>query len=103
MTKLDLIPEPAELALQWLIHTPDATYRSAAQRFGVKANTIRGRIQHRFGTLAEARELNGVPDAAAPKVKRNCMICKTPTFLDPAHRLCETCRRRVNSLHEGSV
>lgn len=103
MTKLDIIPEPAELALQWLIHNTGETYRSAAQRFGVKPGTIRGRIQHRFGTLAEAREANGVLDAAAPKVKRKCMVCKTPTLLDRAYRLCETCRRRVNSLHEGSV
>lgn len=105
MTRKKPYVEPIERAVQHIIHRPKATYASTAKQFGVAATAIRGRIEHRFGSLAEARECNGVAHfpRQTERVSRVCIVCRQPHQIHPSHRICDQCKINISRIHDGPV
>lgn len=51
------LPETSmeERAVRWIMQNHDMSYPQVAALFGVSANSIRSRIEYRYGSLATAR------------------------------------------------
>lgn len=97
---------PINDAEAWIIATADATYAMAAQRFGVTTNSLRARIESRYGSLSAARLMRdaGVirPDRGrilAPV--RRCMCCGKSSAMDRNQRICDACTAQNAKLHDG--
>jgi transposase-like protein len=91
----------AEEAVNHIIHHPDQSYSMVARKFGVKPGAIRSRIEHRFGTLAEARSVNRVGIAIEKRraiKRRKCMVCKKPADLDENKFICDCCKSKINRM-----
>lgn len=91
-----------EQAVRFLIERPDTSYGTAAAIYRVKINAIRSRIEHRYGSLAAARETGWQPTRANMEI-RACMICKTPKEMDRNQRICDKCKREIDTVHDGPV
>lgn len=85
---------PVERAVRWLILTRDASYPTAAARFDVSVNSIRARIEYRFGSLELARDTCGA-EAESRIVWRRCIMCRQPGEMDLAQHICRGCSSRV--------
>lgn len=72
----------------------------AARQFGVSLNSLRSRIESRYGSLREARD-QGYRPPAAPAT-RPCLRCRSKAVELP-RRMCDPCNRAVAALHDGHV
>ena len=86
----------------YLIANPGVTIPLAAQVFGLTVNSIRSRIAHKYGSLAEARQSGPVPQRVRKPVRR-CMCCRHSAAMQPQQRICDKCKRRNAEIHEGRV
>ena len=71
----------------YLIANPGVTIPLAAQVFGLTVNSIRSRIEHKYGSLAEAR-LSGPAPQRVRKPVRRCMCCRRSTKTPAIHCRC---------------
>ena len=94
---------PIDAAESWIIQTKDATYRQAAQLFGLSRNSIRARIEHKYGSLAAAR-LGPMFDAGSVlKPVRRCICCGISSAMDQNQRICNNCKLKNERIHDGWV
>lgn len=89
-----------ERAVAFIIANPCATYPQVAQQFNVSVNQIRGRINHRFGSLEAARSFG---DARIRLWDRPCISCGDTDPRPHGIFRCDTCRAKAANLHEGVV
>lgn len=83
-----------ERAVRWIIRNPDFSYSQTAALFGVTVNNIRSRIEHRYGTLAEARHYAFQEDP--PRVtERLCLTCQKPMTADKTTYICQKCKEAM--------
>ena len=90
----------AQAATEYIIQTPSATYRSAAKKFCVSVNSIRARINYRYGSLMEAR-LHA--DTMVKTWSRPCMSCGTTERRFYGQFRCDDCLAAAQKLHDGIV
>jgi len=93
---------PEERAVRWLIATKGATYAEAARRYGVSFNSVRSRVEYRYGSIMLAREMAEV-DPEITKEHRRCIICRDPQDMERFQYICPSCRRTVDRKHGGHV
>lgn len=86
----------------YLIANPAATIPLTAQVFGLTVNSIRSRIEHKYGSLALARGMSPEPKRVRKPVRR-CMCCRISSAMEPQQRKCDKCKRRDAEIHEGRV
>lgn len=91
-----------ERAVRWLISTRDATYTSTARRFSVSVNSLRARIEYRFGSLEMARETGG-DEIENRIVWRRCIMCRKPGEMDLSQHICGGCSGRVERADRGMI
>lgn len=94
---------PIDAAEAWVIMHPGETIGSTADRFGLSVHSVRARISHKYGSLAEARR-SGYQDKSTPrKITRSCLRCKKQHYMDRSRRMCDTCRDAIAGIHDGYV
>jgi hypothetical protein len=93
---------PEERAVRWLIATPGATYAEAARKFQVTFNSVRARVEYRYGSLMIARETAEI-DPDITREHRRCIVCREPQNMDRYQYICPSCRRGVDGKHGGHV
>lgn len=91
-----------EMAIDWLVEHPHGTYAKASSLFDIPVNSIRSRVQYKFGTLAECRSERGV-GKVSPQRKRRCLCCRVEKEMEKNIYLCDPCREKVNNTHDGAV
>ena len=93
------------MAEAWIIENRTASYREAAELFGLSHNQIRARIANRYGSLAQARL--DPPMARDPRrilgPVRRCICCGVSANIDRGARICDPCTRKNAKLHDGGV
>lgn len=91
----------------FIIGTADATYRKVAEAFGLSANTLRARIDNKYGCLRMARQAGyAEPERVRAPVFRQCIRCKgrsVPSSIHHGQRMCDKCRKEIASIHDGAV
>lgn len=80
--------------MAWIIENRQASYAQAAQKFGVKANSIRSRVEHRYGTLAEARGGEVVVEPKAT-ITRPCLVCREECEFERFQHICPDCKSNM--------
>ena len=80
-----------EKAVRFLIADHTATYRQAAERFSVSINSVRSRVEYRFGSLEMARTF-AAEEFQHLKDQKRCAVCRTPQPLDRQSYVCRACR-----------
>lgn len=85
---------PVERAVRWIIAEETASYTEASKRFHVSVNSIRSRIEYRYGSLVMARE-TACTDEDPQKVTRRCIICRTEQRMDTRQYICGQCAGQV--------
>ena len=97
---LHLTPPPpaylrAEEAVEFIIKDATVTYPAAAERYGVTVNEIRARINYRWGSLRDARDLEGAYPAGQPAFMarwcRPCICCGSTELRPRGRYLCNSC------------
>lgn len=91
---------PEERAVRWLITNTQATYPAAAAMHGVSIESIRSRIEYRYGSIGYARELFRTEADILAELHR-CVVCREPHKLDHTLR-CKNCRGD-RSAREGDI
>ena len=103
---------PIDDAEAWIIATPEATYASTAEAFGLGPQSIRARILNRYGSLAAARLAHANGEAAVYQKRilgpvrqqlRRCIVCGMPSVMDRNQRICDSCKAVNSKLHDGAV
>lgn len=94
---------PIDEAELWIIQTKDATYRQAAKLFGLSHNSIRARIEHKYGSLASARRWPMVDTGRVLKPVRRCICCGVSSAMDQNQRICNNCKSKNERIHDGWV
>ena len=94
---------PIDAAESWIIQTKDATYRQAAQMFGLSHNSIRARIEHKYGSLTYARRGPSLDTGRVLKPVRRCICCGISSAMDQNQRICNNCKSKNERIHDGSV
>ena len=82
-----------ERAVSWIVSNHDMSYAQVAALFGVSVNSIRSRIEYRYGSLTEARQATQHPPET--KTTRRCIICKKEHDMDRNQYVCQPCRRNI--------
>lgn len=85
---------PVERAVRWIIEEGGATYAEAAAKFDVKANSIRSRVEHRYGSLAQAR-LDGGGGAVPETYTRQCIVCRRVFEMERYQHICDGCKANM--------
>lgn len=86
----------------FIIGNPQATIPIAAMTYGLSVNSLRARIEHKYGSLAEARQAGHHP-ARVRKPVRRCITCRESKAMQPQNHVCDKCKRRNADIHEGGV
>ncbi|MTH65060.1 hypothetical protein [Paracoccus shanxieyensis] len=99
---------PIDDAEAWIIATPEATYASTAEAFGLGPQSIRARILNRYGSLAAARLAHANGEAAVYQKRilgpvRRCIRCGKSSVIDQGRRMCDPCGADVARIHDGAV
>ena len=94
---------PIDEAERWIIQTKNATYRQAAKLFGLSHNSIRARIEHKYGSLASARRWPMVDAGRVLKPVRRCICCGVSSAMDQNQRICNNCKSKNERIHDGWV
>lgn len=87
----------------FIIQTPDATYRTAAQGFGLSVNTLRARIENKYGSLSMARSAGYDQPGRILGAVRRCIRCRVSSAMDRGQHICNHCRKEIASIHDGAV
>lgn len=88
--------------MRWIIATPGATYAEAARKFRVSFNSVRARIEYRYGSLMLARETAEI-DPDITREFRRCICCRKEVNMDRYQYICPSCRKAVDHTHGGHV
>jgi hypothetical protein len=80
--------------VRWIIAHEAASYPEASRKFCVSVNSIRSRIEYRYGSLIMARETAGT-DKDPQRVTRRCIICRTEQPMDTRQYICTKCAGQV--------
>ena len=94
---------PIDEAERWIIQTKDATYRQAAKLFGLSHNSIRARIEHKYGSLTYARRGMMFKKVRVLKPVRRCICCGVSSAMDRNQRICNNCKSKNEGIHDGWV
>ena len=94
---------PIDEAERWIIRTKNATYRQAAQMFGLSHNSIRARIEHKYGSLTYARRGPSLDTGRVLKPVRRCICCGISSAMDRNQYICNNCKSKNERLHDGWV
>jgi hypothetical protein len=89
-----------ERAVAYIIANPRATYSAVSIQFGVSVNSLRARINYRFGSLDEARSFG---DARTRLWDRPCICCGDTDPRPHGLYRCQSCRAKAAAIHEGVV
>ena len=94
---------PIDEAERWIIQTKDATYRQAAKLFGLSHNSIRARIEHKYGSLTYARRGMMFEKVRVLKPVRRCICCGISSAMVQYQRICNNCKSKNERIHDGWV
>lgn len=92
---------PIERAVRYVIATEGATYREVAERFGVSRNSIRSRVEYRYGSLEIARTT--WEEIEETRTTRRCIICRGTFEMEPRQHVCNSCRKDVEQAEKGLI
>lgn len=87
----------------FIIRTPDATYRTTAEAFGLSSNTLRARIDNKYGCLRMARQAGYAEPGRVLRAVRHCIRCRKSANMDRWQHICNHCRKEIASIHDGAV
>jgi|GEM_PF-2866462 len=96
---------PIDDAEAWLISTPDGTYPEASRRFGVTRNSLKARIENKYGSVAAARLMRdaGILKPDAGRILgpvRRCSRCGVSVRMDRNQRMCRECNDEIRYIEE---
>ena len=86
-----------------IIRTPDATYRTTAEAFGLSTNTLRARIDNKYGCLRMARQAGYAEPGRILRAVRRCITCKKSANIDRGLYRCKSCIKKAEDIHDGPV
>lgn len=87
----------------FVIRMRDASVREAAEKFGLSKNTLRARIDNKYGGLQLARAAGYIEPKRIRAPVRRCIRCRVSSAMDRGQHICNHCRKEIASIHDGAV